>query len=296
MKSLYKFIRLFVIAFAFSVILAVSASAASEGAGIVKATSLNFRSEASVSADCIGSAPQGAVVVITGKTDDWYSVIYDGATGYMFSAYLDEYTSLEFEKQNGKVTGDAVRFRAEPSFNGKVLGYLNTNFDVTVMGVEGEWYKAEYNGQTGYIHSDYVNLLIQKNKLAVVPADMEVGANAVALAKTFLGTKYVYGGSSPNGFDCSGFSSYIYRSLGYDISRTCTSQYAQYPHLEQSELQIGDLVFFANAGIWDTDHVGIYIGDGDFIHASSGGGKVMISTLLSGYYNKYYYGAARVTK
>jgi cell wall-associated NlpC family hydrolase len=296
MKPLYKFIRLFVIAFALSVALALSASAASEGGGTITATSLNFRSEASISSDCIGSAPQGSAVIVTGKTEDWYSVIYNGMTGYMFASYVETNDAMELPEQNGKITGDAVRFRESPSYTGKVLTYLNTNFDVKVVGVNGEWYKAEYKGDTGYIHSDYVNLLSQKNKLAVVPADMEVGASAVALAKTFLGTKYVYGGSSPSGFDCSGFTSYIYKNLGYDISRTCTSQYAQYPHLERDELQIGDLVFFANAGIWDTDHVGIYLGDGDFIHASSGGGKVMISSFLSGYYDKYYYGAARVTK
>ena len=124
----------------------------------------------------------------------------------------------------------------------------------------------------------------------VAPAAPGRAANVVETAKQYLGYKYVYGGSSPSGFDCSGFTSYVYRLHGINLSRTSQAQFKNGVAVEKSNLQPGDLVFFYR-GI---SHVGIYIGGGSFIHASNSRTGVIISTLSSGHYSSNYAGARRV--
>ncbi len=111
-------------------------------------------------------------------------------------------------------------------------------------------------------------------------------------AMQFIGTPYEYGGESPGGFDCSGFVQFIYSSfLGIDLPRTADSQFYSGEFVEQANLIPGDLVFFNGLG-----HVGIYIGEGQFIHSSSpSSGGVIISALDESYYERGYYGATRIS-
>ena len=119
------------------------------------------------------------------------------------------------------------------------------------------------------------------------------GQKLVECAKQYLGVPYVWGGSSPSGFDCSGFVQYVARQCGYTVGRTVSQQWPYGVQVNRSELQPGDIVFFANTYTSGLSHVGIYVGDGQFIHASSNGG-VMYSDLNSNYYSSHYYGARRL--
>jgi peptidoglycan DL-endopeptidase CwlO len=113
---------------------------------------------------------------------------------------------------------------------------------------------------------------------------------AVGIAEQYLGVPYVWGGASPSGFDCSGLVMYVYGQLGVSLPHYTVSQY-NYPnavHPSRSELQPGDLVFFAGLG-----HVGIYIGNNEFIHAPHTGTVVSIDSL-TGWYSSEYYGATRI--
>jgi len=115
-------------------------------------------------------------------------------------------------------------------------------------------------------------------------------SGAVGIAMRYLGVPYSWGGASPSGFDCSGFVMYVYAQLGVSLPHYTVSQYS-YPnavHPSRSELQPGDLVFFAGLG-----HVGIYIGNNQFIHAPHTGAVVSIDSL-SGWYSSEYYGATRI--
>jgi len=111
---------------------------------------------------------------------------------------------------------------------------------------------------------------------------------------TFLGTPYVWGGTTPRGFDCSGFTKYVYAQMGYTLDRTAAQQLNNGTSISKSELEIGDLVFFKNT--YNTNaaasHVGIYIGDNQFIHAADGG--VKITSLDHSYYAPRYVGARSV--
>ena len=105
----------------------------------------------------------------------------------------------------------------------------------------------------------------------------------------FLGIRYVRNGMSTSGFDCSGFACYVYLQFGIELPHYTGDLKDLGTAVNEDGIEPGDLVFFRN---WH--HVGIYIGNGDFIHASSGSGKVVISTLLEGYYCEKYSGARRI--
>ena len=129
------------------------------------------------------------------------------------------------------------------------------------------------------------------NQTTNVPASGN-GSSIVATAKKYLGYKYVYGGSSPStGFDCSGFTSYVFKQHGISLSRTAAGQYSNGVAVSRANLQPGDLVMFGKSKI---NHVAIYIGGGQIIHASTPSTGVRIDTLTSGYYNNNYVGARRI--
>ena len=117
------------------------------------------------------------------------------------------------------------------------------------------------------------------------------GSSVVATANQYIGSRYVYGGTAPSGFDCSGFTSYVYKKYGVSLSRTAAGQYSNGVAVSKGELQPGDLVMFGKSGI---NHVGIYIGGGKMIHAANPSRGVTTDTINSGYYGTNYVGARRI--
>ncbi len=189
----------------------------------------------------------------------------------------------------GTLTGDCVRLRTGPSLDDSVTRYLYRGNRVQVLSREGDWYKVLLDGKTGYVYSTYVALDADK------PEASEAVSSILDLAREQLGISYVYGGASPStGFDCSGLVYYCFTTNGYSMNRTASGQYRQGVSVSKEELEPGDLVFFASTGGWYIGHVGIYLGDGEFIHASSGGRRIMINKLSETYWTKYYYGARRL--
>ena len=118
-------------------------------------------------------------------------------------------------------------------------------------------------------------------------------SNLIGFAERFLGTPYVYGGTSPNGFDCSGYTQYVFKQMGYELNRTAAAQSTQGTTVNHGEWQAGDLLFFRYYGGAGINHVGIYIGNGVFIHASSSQG-VTVSSLDNSYWASHYHGCRRV--
>ena len=117
-----------------------------------------------------------------------------------------------------------------------------------------------------------------------------------AYAKQFVGYPYVYGGASPKGFDCSGFVKYVYAHFGINMSRTASAQMSHGKSVSMSQLIPGDVVFFKKAGSSASraSHVGIYIGGGKFVHASTPGTGVIISSMSSAYYTSGFVGGRRL--
>lgn len=165
----------------------------------------------------------------------------------------------------------------------KALGYFNAN-------------------STGYFGSVTKQAVMKFQADNGLSADGIVGRNTsreikvdkvLSTAKRNLGVPYVWGGTSSSGLDCSGFTHYVLLQNGITVPRTAAAQYNSGIWVSRSNLKPGDLVFFTTykAG---PSHVGIYLGNDQFIHASSGAGKVVISNLSNPYYTQRYLGARRV--
>ena len=118
------------------------------------------------------------------------------------------------------------------------------------------------------------------------------GTEIIKNAQKYMGVPYVWGGDTPTGWDCSGYTQYVMKESGITIPRTAAEQYATGSAINKNDLKIGDLVFFTTykAG---ASHVGFYMGDGKFIHASSAAKQVTINSLSEDYYTQHYIGARR---
>ena len=275
----------------------------SSGVGTVTASALKLRAEASTTSACLTLLPKGtSVVVEDGSIAGWYKVNHEGVTGYLSSEYVSFSISGSAKLGNGKVTGNDVNVRSAASTSASRLGSLNKGDVVAVTGIDNGWYKISFNGKTGYVRSDYMTITKEAlssrgTEAAAASAASSKGSEIVAYAKQYLGVKYVYAGASSKGFDCSGYTMYVMKHFGYNLPHTATGQMGYGTSVAKSALQPGDLVFFCDpsrSGGKAASHVGIYIGSNQFIHASSGGGKVQIDSLSKAYYAKYYVGARRL--
>ncbi len=142
-----------------------------------------------------------------------------------------------------------------------------------------------------------IDSLLNRESTAYRGSSESKGQSVADYAKRFLGTRYRWGGTTTKGFDCSGFTKYVYKKFGISISRVSRSQAKSGTYIKKANLRIGDLVFFdTNGGKNRINHVGIYIGGGKFIHSSSSHKGVVISKINSGFYSKTYMTARRVLK
>ena len=202
----------------------------------------------------------------------------------------DDATSSDtnYTKTTKYINASSVYVRKEPSASAGIVTTLIRNTDVTVVGESGDWYKVTYKDYSGYI---YKELLSDKKT-----EETSKGQEIVEYAKQYLGCPYVYGGSGDKSFDCSGFTMYVYKKFGYTLSHSAIAQSKVGTYVAKEDLQAGDLVFFLDYETMDgIGHCGIYIGNGEFIHASSGSGYcVKISNLLTGSYNTRYATARRL--
>jgi len=292
--------------------------------GTVTASSLKVRQETSTNAQVLGMVRTGDVLNITGKMGDWYLVDYNGHAGFVFSEYVKPESGVQIQPSLGTVTGASVNVRTAPSLDAGITTKLIQGTMVNVLAVENGWYMIKYLDVVGYVHADYLSVngvvyvvgeVTDGQYYAEPESDLPADADVVApgsegvyndpsgisserqslldYAMQYLGTKYVYGGASPSGFDCSGFTYYVFKQMGYSLNRSASAQYKNGTSVSKSELIPGDLVFFSRGSI-SVGHVGIYIGNGNFIHSSSPGDVVKITSLDSTYYAKRYVGAKRI--
>ena len=264
------------------------------GAGCTTGSSLRLRAEASTSSDIVTTLDKSvAVAILDDSTEGWYKIAYEGNTGYVSADYLLVDQDNVFETY-GRVNSDGVNVRSGASTESEVLATVDADTIVTVNGLVDGWYDVTCKyGTEGYIRSDFLDLTESSASSS--------GSAIVDTAKSYLGVRYVYGGASPSGFDCSGFTMYVYQQYGYSLPHSATGQWQSGLGTQVwsiGALQPGDLVFFndpsRNAGK-ACSHAGIYIGNGQFVHASSSRSQgVIISDLTSGYYYNYFVGGIHV--
>lgn len=267
---------------------------------------LRLREKASTSSGIVSTASNGDTVVVIRKSGDWYLVDYNLDIGYMHADFLKFASVQSVDLGTGKVNCAVVNVRSAPNTSSEVVSQLAEGYEVQIIGINEGWYKVTYSDKTGYIRSDLLELTSSPagNSGAVVKKTTSsgtssssaspLGSQIATYAQNFLGVPYVWGGSSSKGFDCSGLTQYVYKQYGYSLNRTAASQLSNGTSVKYADLQPGDLVFFANtyASNEAATHVGIYIGDGNFVHAANGG--VKITALSSNYYASRYVGARRI--
>lgn len=221
----------------------------------------------------------------------------------------------------GFAAGDVINVRQVPAMDASVVSELYLADPVSVVDTQGSWCKVRIGDKIGYVHKDLIVFDISEvpepapvpvapsrpsqstgstsqsggrstgnaSALANAPAassgGSSMGSQIVAYAKNFIGVPYVWGGSTPSGFDCSGFVQYVYRHFGVSLPRTTYSQVAMGRSVARADLAPGDLVFFRSAG-----HVGIYVGGETYIHAPQTGRTISIDSMA----NRSLYAARRI--
>ena len=243
------------------------------GYGKVNGTSVNMRKGPSTSYASVTKATTGDKAYIIGINNGWYKVIFQDKICYIRSDYMD---LTEFPYENKDSSKSPVFFKG-----GKSTG----------VAVSAAALKAAEKPEAPKPEKD--EPVVEEPKKEEV-VQVSLGDQIVAKAKTCLGVPYVWNGTSMKGFDCSGLVYYVLKSLGYSPNRSSVDQYKMGSYVSKSKLQPGDLVFFAGTYKSGISHVGIYIGDGQFIHSPHSGDVVKISDLNSNYYREHYYGARRI--
>ncbi len=231
---------------------------------------VNIRTEPSTDAELVAQISSGDAVEIVGFADGWYKVRYGYATGYVRS---DLITQLERPLGNSGMTTAVLAGNVDPA--------------AEIAATRAAVY-ARRNASSSSSGS-----ATSSSSSTVTSSSSSVGQQLATYAMNYLGCPYSYGGTSSSGFDCSGFAQYIYRQFGISINRTATAQLANGYSVSRSELRPGDLVFFGYGGNY-AFHVGIYIGNNQFIHAENYGTGVCISSLSEGYYAGCYLCARRI--
>ena len=204
-------------------------------------------------------------------------------------------------------TASLVRYSA--SYSATVIGCLENGTKVTVLSSTNEFYRIDCYDMNGYIARSqvtqsedgtyYVNCVEGSSETKVFDTytaqdALNMKAEIRSFSTQYVGVPYVAGGTTPRGFDCSGFTQYVFNNLDFNIHRTVAAQLQDGVIIAKEDLQCGDLIFFQNTTGYGhfASHVGIYIGNGQMIHA--GGRGIAIVSLEEAYYTYHYMCARRV--
>ena len=282
-------------------LLATPCFADTVGGAVVTGSSVRLRTGADASGtdNIITEMSEGTFLLVEERLNGWYKVACNGVTGYVSANYVSF-----AETANGAYGFDAatagtdVRLRQEASTAAGVVKTLAAaGTKLTVIGVSGNWLKVkDAAGDAGYIRSDLV--IYAGGAGAAVPTyalAVTKGQQIVQLAQQYKGYAYTWGGMSPaTGFDCSGFANYVCKQNGIDLHRVAQDIYSNDgTWVSKDSLQPGDLLFFGY-GPYCVTHMGIYVGNGQMIHASTSTTGVIYSDINSNYYTRMYVGAKRV--
>ena len=211
---------------------------------------INLRKEATTDSDSLARLNKGTEVIVHSNNNGWSKVTVDGKEGYIS-------TSLLTERKPEDITSRALDERNE------IVEEQEEQEEATETEEEPTWSAPSGGSATGQAICDF--------------------------ARQFEGCDYVYGGTTPDGFDCSGFTQFVFGNFGYDINRTASAQAYNGEYVSRDDLQAGDLLIF-------NGHAGLYLGDGTFIHAENSRTGVVITDIDASYYARNYLQARRIAE
>ena len=284
-------------------------------------TGVNVRSEASEDSVILSSVAEGEPLVVLDEYEGWCKVYFgeNYDIGYIKSDYVEigdmvarsdinarRNKRIAAIVRNGKikVSSGVVDVKLMPDAESETIITLGNGASCKIVSGGSNWTKiiVPATNEIGYVKTANVAEVISEKsssgsgssssskKTATTGGN---GSRLVAQAEKYLGVKYVYGGSSPSGFDCSGLVQYCCRQLGVSVNRTASAQYSNGVYVARENLQPGDLIFFSKGGGRIT-HVVIYVGNGMVIHAPHTGDVVKYQSLSKICSYSHYVGARRV--
>lgn len=261
-------------------LLLLSALVGSARFGVLEADALLLRAEANL------NAPALALISLVDTSDD----LLDPGFG-MPDIEIPENALLAYVDTGSTL----LNVRSGPGTAYDTLGQVTGGSTFIILSHENGWCEVLYQDSIAFLCTDYVRMMTQAEFDALKESSDYLGQQLTCYAQEFLGRPYVYGANGPNSFDCSGFTKYVYAHFGYSLNRTATNQLSNGTSVTMSELTPGDLVFFRRAGtVKPVSHVGLYIGDGAFVHASTNNYQVRIDHLNAGYYAGIFVGGRHV--
>ena len=281
--------------FVFSLVLVCSVAMAASQSGQIVGTNVNVRKAPDTSSGVITKLTNSKVSILD-KTNGWYKISFSGKTGWVSSDYIKALST------EGKINANGVNFRASASTESEVIDSLNKGKSVVILDTQSGWHKVKVGSKVGYVVTKFVDSASASAKTSrsttaatITESDNSNLSEVIAYAKQYVGVRYVGGGKSPKGFDCSGFVGFVYKHFGISLGSSASGMYSNGTRVSKSALRAGDILFFdasSRGKSGSIDHVGIYMGNDKFIHASSTNDSVIIQKLSE--YRGTYIGAKRV--
>ena len=315
------------------------------GEGYIAGNYVRFRTGPGTNYQIIDAYDYGQPLQIVGEADGWTACLIDGQFGYVHGAYVEVTATHEAsapmptgssyaepsstpqptptpapvgpassEAIEGYIAGNNVRMRDGASMSAGIITELFYGNRVSITACFGEWTAVIYEGQSGYVYSQFVregSLQIEGSTVTggayaapgaeqpqnqtpeLSGSSYEKGQQIAQYALQFLGYDYCWGGKDPStGFDCSGLVYYVYSQFGYTLNRVAQDQARNGVAVSADALQPGDILCFYSGSSY-IGHVGIYIGDGMFVHAQNSATGVVI-TDLNGHYGQRGFEARRI--
>ncbi|MEK4745198.1 MULTISPECIES: C40 family peptidase [unclassified Bacillus (in: firmicutes)] len=285
------------------------------GTYVVNATSLRVRTGPAAYHSVIGGVLNGTTLNVVGSENGWFKVNYQGKTGYVSSEFVKFVkggtATPEQPKQPEQgaigdyyINASALNVRSGEGTNYRIIGALPQGQKVQVISENSGWSKINYNGQTGYIGTRFLSKTPVGGAVDNKPNDNQNNnqnnnnnnnntnnsgdsSSLLAYAKSMQGVPYVWGGTSANGVDCSGYIYHVFKKFGHNISRQSVAGY--WSSLPQtSSPQPGDLIYFKDTYKAGPSHMGIYLGGGSFIQSGDKG--VAIASLNNSYWKSHFLG------
>lgn len=251
---------------------------------------LNIRKEASVDASIVGKMTNYAACEILGETNGFYQVKSGNAEGFVSKDYIitgeEALILAQTEARNmAKVVTNSLRVRSAATTESDILASVNKDEELVVVEELDGWLKVEVDDFTGYISKDYVTTEVKlktgntMKELTYGEGVSNVRVDLVNYALQFVGNRYVWGGTSlTKGVDCSGFTMKVFQKYGISLPHHSGSQPSYGKKITRAQLQPGDLIFYASSG--KIDHVAIYIGNGQIVHAANSRDGIKISNAF----------------
>jgi len=257
--------------------------------GEVTANAVNIRAYAEINnTNRVAQLNRGQAVEILYADGEFFRIIFEDSTAYISQQFV------RITSTRGTVVSSSTPvYDLPPEEGGELIAMLHDDTLVTVTASFGEWFAISFAGETAFIEQSFVHIqcfvTLPQARIGLTLAD-EIIANAM----NYIGTPYAWGGMSPAGFDCSGFMIYLLRPHGITLNRRSVDMANNGTHVDRANIVPGDLLFFATAGGRRVSHVGMYIGGGEFIHATTWGTGVRVSDLNSDYNTRTFVTARRV--